>query len=92
MINNNRKGRRAQGQMEQKAKLDSASEITSSYDAVQFSLKGSCRADGSRRNVCTYIVRTLRIEDDPCRLIDEVDQIRWDVIGLCETCRKGEGL
>ena len=32
-MNKKRKGRRAQGQMEQKAKLDSASEIASQYDA-----------------------------------------------------------
>ena len=35
MMNNKRKGRRAQGQVEQKAKLDSAIEIMSPYDAVQ---------------------------------------------------------
>ena len=26
------------------------------------------------------------------RLIDEVEQIKWDIIGLCETYRKGERL
>ena len=36
-------------------------------------------------------VRTLRTEDDPDRLTDEVDQIKWGITGLCETYRKGEG-
>ena len=42
-------------------------------------------------NVCTYnvYVRTLRTEDDLDRMTDEVDQIKWDIIGLCETYRKG---
>ena len=42
--------------------------------------------------MCTYNVRTLRTEDDLDRLIDEVEQIKWDITGLCETYRKGEGL
>ena len=96
MMNKKRKGRRAQGQMEQKAKLDSASVIASLYDAIQLNLNGSCTADGSRGstailNVCTYSVRTLRAENDLDRLIDEVEQIKWDIIGLCETYRKGGG-
>ena len=40
----------------------------------------------------THYIRTVHIEDDPDRLTDEFDQIKWDVIGLCETCRKWEGL
>ena len=56
----------------------------------ELNLKGSYRADGSRRstpvlNVCTYNIRTLRTEDDLDKLIDEVGQIKWDVTGLCET-------
>ena len=89
-----RKGRTAQTQMEQKAKLDSAS---SQYDAIQVNPKGNCTSDGSRGsaailNVCTCNVRTLRKEDDLDRLIDEVEQIKWDITGLCETQRKGERL
>ena len=80
--------------MEIKAELDSASKITSFYDAVQLNLNGSWTADRSRGssavlNACTCNVRTLRTEDYLDRLIDEVDQIKWDVIGLCETYRKG---
>ena len=97
MKNKKRKGRRAQGQKEQTAKLDSVSETTAQYDTIQLNPKGSCTADGSRErtailNVCTYNVRTLRTEDDLDRLIDEDEQIQWDIIGLCETYRKGEGL
>ena len=90
MKNKKRKGRRAQGQKEQRAKLDSASETTPQCDTVQLNPKGSCTADGSRGstailNVCTYTVRTLQTEDDLDRLIDEVEQIKWDIVGLCET-------
>ena len=35
MKNKKRKGRRAQGQKEQTAKVDSASETTPQYDAIQ---------------------------------------------------------
>ena len=64
MKNKKRKGRRAQGQMEQKAKLDSASETTPQYDAIQLNSKGGCAADGRRGstailNVCTYTVTKL---------------------------------
>ena len=83
--------------MEQKATLDSASEITSQYDAIQLNPKGSCTADGSRGstailNACTYNVRTLRTEEALDRLFYDAIQIKWDIIGLCETYRKGEGL
>ena len=38
-------------------------------------------------------VRTmLELCEQNDRLIDEVEQIKWDIIGLCETYRKGEGL
>ena len=72
-----RKGRKAQDQKEQTAKLDSASE-TPQYDAIQLNPKGSCTADGSRGstallNVCTYNVRTVRTDDDHDRLIEEVE-------------------
>ena len=95
MKNKKRKGRKVQGQKEQTAKLDSASVTTSQYDAIQLNPKGSCTADESRRstailNVCTYNVRTLRTEDNLDRLIDEVEQIKWDITGLCETYTKGE--
>ena len=81
VMNKKRKGCRAQGQTERKAKLDFTSETSALYDAVPLNLKGSCTADGSRGstailNVSTYNVRTLRTEDDLDRLIDEVEQIK----------------
>ena len=91
------KERKVQGHKEQTAKLDSASETTSQYDVKQLNPKRSREADGNRGstailNVCTYNVRTLRTEDDFDRLSDEVEQIKWDIIGLCETYRNMEGL
>ena len=90
-------GCRAQGLMGQKAKLDSASETTSQYDAIQLIPKGSSTADGSRGStailtVSTYKVRTMQTEDDLDRRIYQVEQIKWDIIGVCETYKKGKGL
>ena len=83
--------------MEQNAKLNSASEMASQYDAIQFNPKGSCRAVRSRKstailNVCTYNVRALQTRDDHYRLLGEVKQIKWGIICLCESYRKEEGL
>ena len=76
---------------------ESASETTSQCDAILLNLKRSCTADGSRGstailNVCTYNVRTLRTKDDLDRLTDEVEHIKWDIIGLYETYKNWEGL
>ena len=48
--------------------------------------------DGTWIITCTYNIRTLQTESDLDRLIDKVEQIKWNVIGLCETSRKVEGL
>ena len=42
--------------------------------------------------VCTYNIRKLRTDDDTSRLVEELGKIKWHVVGLCETKRKGEGL
>ena len=96
MINNKRKGCRAQGQVKQKAKLDCTSQIISQYDTVQLTPKGVVKPMAGEEaplflDMYTYNVRTLRTKNDVDRLIDEVDQIKWDVTGLCETYRKEEG-
>ena len=39
-------------------------------------------------NICTYNVRTLKSEEDLDTLLEEVDNIKWDIIGLAETRRK----
>ena len=38
-----------------------------------------------------YNVRTLGEEDNLDRLVEEADRIDWDILGLIETHRKGEG-
>ena len=43
-------------------------------------------------NVCTYNTRTLRTDDDLNRLMEDLEHIKWDVVGISETKREGEGL
>ena len=71
-MNKKRKGRRTHGQMEQTAKLDSASEITSQHDAVQCNLKGSCTANESRGSTASLNVSraTLDFSEQKTTLTD----------------------
>ena len=39
-----------------------------------------------------YNTRTLRTEESLESLLDEVKEIKWDIIGLWETKREGEGI
>ena len=76
IVSKKSKGRRAQGQMEQRAKLDSTSEIRSQYDAIQLNLKGSCTVNGSRGstailNVCVWEVQGGLYEWDGLWLDDD---------------------
>ena len=41
-------------------------------------------------NICTYNVRTLLGEDRLRELINALEAIKWDILGLCETRMKGE--
>ena len=50
------------------------------------------RSSNAKIHVCTYNTRTLRTEDDTNRLVEELGNIKWHVVGLCETKRRGEGL
>ncbi|XP_072018244.1 craniofacial development protein 2-like [Amphiura filiformis] len=43
-------------------------------------------------NICTYNTRTLRTEESLESLIDELRDLKWDIIGLSETKRAGEGI
>ena len=66
-------------------------------DVKQLKPKGHCLTEKRKRknatvNICTYNVRTLGEEDNLDRLVEEADRIDWDIIGLCETHRKGEGI
>ena len=68
------------------------------YDAVRSKPKGRLMTERRREkyattvNICSYNVKTLSTEDDLENLIEQVDKIEWDIVGLCETYRKGEGL
>ena len=46
----------------------------------------------SELNICIYNVRTLRTVESVESLLDELEGFKWDVIGLAETKRQGEGL
>ena len=50
------------------------------------------RSSNDKIHVCTYNTRTLRTDDDTSRLVEELGNIKWHVVGLCETKRRGEGL
>lgn len=58
---------------------------------------GSSRTERSKKtghklHICTYNTRTLRTDDSLQHLIDELDDFKWDIIGLAETRREGDGL
>ena len=76
-------------------------------DAARPKPKGRHVADGRREkyatvninsnkyatvNICSYNVRTLSTNDDLDNLMEELGKIEWDIVGICETYRKGEGL
>ena len=42
--------------------------------------------------MCTFHTRTLRTGDNTNRLVEELVNIKWHVVGLYETKRRGEGL
>ena len=43
-------------------------------------------------DIFSYNVRTLSSDEKLDHLLEEIKKIEWDIIGLCETYRKGEGL
>ena len=98
MKSNEKRGRNAQGQMEQRKMPNPNSEGRPQHDASRLNPSpGSCGAERKRKgnsdlNICTYNTRTLRTQDDLERLLEEIEDFNWDIIGLCETKRHGEGL
>ncbi|KAK3718941.1 hypothetical protein RRG08_009454 [Elysia crispata] len=59
--------------------------------------RGRCGADRGRGStatlhIATYNTRTLALQDDLDHLQEKLEDFKWNVIGLCETKRKGEGL
>lgn len=99
-----KEGRRSQGQNGEAHKfpvlLSSQGPLNENLqdDTLQPKPNGRCKVDRARRAGTTeiylgsYNTRTLRTEDDLEHLLDEINQIKWNIIGLCETKRKGEGL
>ncbi|GFR82169.1 endonuclease-reverse transcriptase [Elysia marginata] len=59
--------------------------------------RGRCGADKRKEStatlhIATYNTRTLALQEDLEQLQDQLKNFNWDIIGLCETKRKGEGL
>ena len=44
------------------------------------------------KHKCTYNTKTLRTEKSLESLLDELQDFKWDILGLCETKREGEGI
>jgi len=96
MKDKNRGGRTAQGQMGHHM-APRVCQTSVNYDAAGSKPYGSPEADEANRRddnlyICTYNTRTLREDDDLDRLQEEIKSLKWDIIGLTETKRKGEGL
>ena len=59
---------------------------------------GSCVIDGHHKigqtqiNICTYNTRPLKTEESLESLLDELQNFKLDIIGICETKREGEGI
>ena len=72
-------------------------ETKSQHEASRLKPQGRREADRFRSSnakihVCTYNTRTLRTEDDTSRLVEELGNIKWRVVGLCETKTRGQRL
>ncbi|XP_072022386.1 craniofacial development protein 2-like [Amphiura filiformis] len=77
--------------------------VTSADDVTQPKPKGTpivgnCVIDKGHKdgqttlNICTYNTRTLKTDESLESLLDELQNFKWDIIGLCETKREGEGV
>ena len=96
------KGRRPHGRKGDPKKWDTApvnldSEARLQNEAPQPKPHGGRIEDRRRRNwqklsICTYNTRTMSHQDDLDRLLDQLNDIEWNVVGLCETKKRGEGL
>ena len=96
MMKEKQRGRTAQDRKGQIAPQSPKSETKYQHEASRLKPQGRREADRFRSSnakihVCTYNTRTLRTEDDTNRLVKELGNIKWHVVGLCETT-KGEGL
>ena len=67
------------------------------HEASRLKPQGRCETDGfrssnARINVCTYNTLTLRTDEDTNRLVEDSGNIKWHVVGICETKRRGKWL
>ena len=91
------RGRTAQDRKGQIAPQTPKPETKSQHEASRLKPQGRREADrfknsNAKKHVCTYNTRTLRTEDDTSRLVEELGNIKWHVVGLCETKRRGKDL
>ena len=91
-INDERKqrGRTAQDRKGQIAPQTPKPETKSQHEASRLKPQGRREADrfkssNAKIHVCTYNTRTLRTDNDTSRLVEELDNIKWPMVGLCET-------
>ena len=97
MMKEKQRGRTAQDRKGQIAPQTPKPETKSQHEASGLKPQGRREADRFKSSnatihVCTYNTRTLRTEDDTSRLVEELGNIKWHVVGLCETKRRREGL
>ena len=97
MMKEKQRGRRAQDRKEQIAPQTLKPETKSQHEASRLKPQGRREADrfkssNAKIHVCTYNTRTLRTNDDTSRLVEELGNIKWHVVGLCETKRRGKDL
>ena len=103
MDRSKKRGRRAHGQKGHSYRTRSSCKL-SSHNALHDILKSKPEPSGSSKidkgnmpgqtylNICTYNTRTLRTEEVLETLLDELTDFKWDVIGLAETKREGQGI
>ena len=95
-----RQGRNTQGQngelVEKELIRNPPNRQNKPYDVLQPKPKGSGNAEKGKRGtsfyVATYNTRTLREREQIEDLLKELENTRWNVVGLSETKRPGEGL
>ena len=101
MDKSKRKGRKAHGHNGQRISGGSSqhSGACATDDALEPNPKGSSKAEGSKAagkhatiHLCTYNVRTMKNDEKIESLLEELANFKWDVIGLSETKREGQGL
>ena len=97
MMKEKQRGRTAQDRKGQIAPQTPKPETKSQHEASRLKPQGRLEADRFRSSnakihVYTYNTRTLKTEDATSRLVKELGNIKWHVVGLCETKKRGGGL